>query len=192
MTRKISFSRLWHRPPRRPAAWGRPGAISPILAACSRPTRSRTRGELGAQSFEHSRGDGFRLGRGAALATELSRRARRSYANSAKATVPADRPTLFHQELGPRHRVAADRDGIRARRPARDRSVPRHAPTRIRRLLTDRVIAPTQRPRPLSKRAVAARGDGLLRAVERTPKPYRRSWWRAALNAVVRPLARLG
>jgi deazaflavin-dependent oxidoreductase (nitroreductase family) len=28
--------------------------------------------------------------------------------------------------------------------------------------------------------------------VERTPKPYRRSWWRRALNAVVRPLARLG
>ena len=28
--------------------------------------------------------------------------------------------------------------------------------------------------------------------MERTPKPYRRSWWRRALNAVVRPLARLG
>jgi deazaflavin-dependent oxidoreductase (nitroreductase family) len=28
--------------------------------------------------------------------------------------------------------------------------------------------------------------------VEKTPKPYRKSWWRRALNAVVRPLARLG
>jgi deazaflavin-dependent oxidoreductase (nitroreductase family) len=28
--------------------------------------------------------------------------------------------------------------------------------------------------------------------VQRTPKPYRRSWWRRALNAAVRPLARLG
>jgi deazaflavin-dependent oxidoreductase (nitroreductase family) len=28
--------------------------------------------------------------------------------------------------------------------------------------------------------------------VERRPKPYRKSWWRRALNAVVRPLARLG
>jgi len=28
--------------------------------------------------------------------------------------------------------------------------------------------------------------------VDRTPKPYRRSWWRRALNALVRPLARLG
>lgn len=28
--------------------------------------------------------------------------------------------------------------------------------------------------------------------MERTPKPYRKSWWRRALNALVRPLARLG
>ncbi|MDQ3670828.1 MAG: nitroreductase family deazaflavin-dependent oxidoreductase [Actinomycetota bacterium] len=28
--------------------------------------------------------------------------------------------------------------------------------------------------------------------MERAPKPYRKSWWRRALNAVVRPLARLG
>ena len=28
--------------------------------------------------------------------------------------------------------------------------------------------------------------------MEPNPKPYRRSWWRRALNAVVRPLARLG
>ena len=33
---------------------------------------------------------------------------------------------------------------------------------------------------------------GLLRVVERATKPYRKSWWRRGLNALVRPLARLG
>ena len=33
---------------------------------------------------------------------------------------------------------------------------------------------------------------GLLRVVEQASKPYRKSWWRRGLNALVRPLARVG
>jgi deazaflavin-dependent oxidoreductase (nitroreductase family) len=38
---------------------------------------------------------------------------------------------------------------------------------------------------------VACRG-GLLRRMAGAPRPYRKSYWRRALNALVRPLARLG
>jgi deazaflavin-dependent oxidoreductase (nitroreductase family) len=61
---------------------------------------------------------------------------------------------------------------------------------------------PAAAPRP-SRGATAAalvRNEILLRAAEAarnfemrtTPKPYRKSYWRRALNAVVRPLAKLG
>ena len=55
-----------------------------------------------------------------------------------------------------------------------------------------RVDAAGRRARLRARRGGRAGGRVASRPVERATKPYRKSWWRRGLNALVRPLARLG
>ncbi len=107
-----------------PAAWGGQAQSNPRGMLASDAVESVR--EQAAQSF-NTRNAMASDSVDAALASERSRRATASsYASSGIGAVPHP-GARFDSGLGPRYRVAADRDRIRARHRARTRSLPGHA-----------------------------------------------------------------